>query len=95
MFNRRDFLRLAGASAGIVTLGGCAGIAENLAATWSWSAAVSGRHGGQIHLRMWSQGSVEVTLVERDTAFISCPISNLGCLPARRRWPTSPSATRA
>lgn len=29
------------------------------------------------HLRMWSEGSVQVTLIERNPTFISCPISNL------------------
>lgn len=77
MFNRRDFLKLAGASAGIVTLGGCAGNAEK---PRGHVVVVGGGFGGATaakYLRMWSQGSVEVTLVERDTAFISCPISNL------------------
>lgn len=29
------------------------------------------------YLRLWSQGSIEVTLVERNVSFISCPLSNL------------------
>ncbi len=29
------------------------------------------------YLRMWSNGSVDVTLIERNTEFTSCPISNL------------------
>ncbi|MCU0989408.1 MAG: NAD(P)/FAD-dependent oxidoreductase, partial [Xanthomonadales bacterium] len=29
------------------------------------------------YLRMWSEGSVQVTLIERNPTFISCPISNL------------------
>jgi NADPH-dependent 2,4-dienoyl-CoA reductase/sulfur reductase-like enzyme len=29
------------------------------------------------YLRMWSEGSVDVTLVEPNAAFVSCPISNL------------------
>ena len=29
------------------------------------------------YLRLWSEGAIEVTLVEPSEAFISCPISNL------------------
>ncbi|MFN4063184.1 MAG: FCSD flavin-binding domain-containing protein, partial [Parazoarcus communis] len=41
---------------------------------------VGGGYGGATvskYLRMWSNGSVNVTLIERNTDFISCPISNL------------------
>lgn len=41
---------------------------------------VGGGFGGATaakYLRMWSNGGVEVTLVERNAHFISCPISNL------------------
>ncbi|HBD37153.1 MAG TPA: flavocytochrome C, partial [Cupriavidus sp.] len=29
------------------------------------------------YLRTWSRGAVDVTLVEPDEAFVSCPLSNL------------------
>jgi sulfite dehydrogenase len=41
---------------------------------------VGGGYGGATvakYLRMWSEGSVQVTLIERNPTFISCPISNL------------------
>lgn len=78
MFNRRDFLKAAGASAGIVTLGGCAGGSSGKAS--GHVVVVGGGYGGATaakYLRMWSNGSVEVTLIERNSEFISCPISNL------------------
>ena len=77
MFNRRDFLKAAGASAGIVTLGGCAGGSSKAA---GHVVVVGGGYGGATvakYLRMWSEGGVQVTLIERNPAFISCPISNL------------------
>ncbi len=41
---------------------------------------VGGGFGGATaakYLRMWSEGGVDVTLIEREQAFVSCPISNL------------------
>jgi NADH dehydrogenase FAD-containing subunit len=41
---------------------------------------VGGGYGGATvakYLRMWSEGGVQVTLIERNPTFISCPISNL------------------
>ena len=41
---------------------------------------VGGGFGGATmakYLRMWSEGGVQVTLIERNPTFISCPISNL------------------
>ena len=41
---------------------------------------VGGGYGGATiakYLRMWSEGGVQVTLIERNPSFISCPISNL------------------
>jgi len=77
MFNRREFLKAAGASAGVISLAGCAGGAGKAS---GHVVVVGGGYGGATaakYLRMWSGGSVEVTLVERNTEFISCPISNL------------------
>jgi len=77
MFNRRDFLKAASASAGVITLAGCAGGSSKAS---GHVVVVGGGYGGATaakYLRMWSNGSVEVTLVERNSEFISCPISNL------------------
>ena len=41
---------------------------------------VGGGYGGATasrYLRLWSGGAIDVTLVERDGAFVSCPLSNL------------------
>jgi len=41
---------------------------------------VGGGFGGATaarYLRMWSEGGVDVTLIEREAAFVSCPLSNL------------------
>jgi len=41
---------------------------------------VGGGYGGATlakYLRMWSEGGVQVTLIERNPAFVSCPMSNL------------------
>ena len=51
-----------------------------------WAAArgkvvvVGGGYGGATaakYIRMWSDGAIDVTLVEPDASFISCPLSNL------------------
>ena len=77
MLNRRDFLKATGAAAGVVTLGGCAAGGSRPS---GHVVIVGGGYGGATaakYLRMWSNGSVDVTLVERNSEFISCPISNL------------------
>ena len=81
MMNRRNFLKTAGATAA----------ATASAATPFSALAQSGKKLGHVvvigggfggataakYLRMWSNGGVDVTLVERNPSFISCPISNL------------------
>ena len=42
---------------------------------------VGGGYGGATaarYLRLWSGGAIDVTLVERDAAFVSCPLSKIG-----------------
>jgi sulfide dehydrogenase [flavocytochrome c] flavoprotein subunit len=77
-FNRREFLKLAAAGAGAATLSACGG------------AGLSGGHKAQVvvvgggfggataakYLRMWDD-NIEVTLIERNQKFVSCPLSNL------------------
>ena len=68
---RRDFLKLAG----VVSLAGCATPAPSKARV----VVVGGGFGGATaakYIRMWDP-KIDVVLVERDPAFISCPISNL------------------
>lgn len=78
---RRQFIQSTGAWAGVVglsTLSACAttgGSAKN-----GHIVVVGGGYGGATcakYLRMWSQGKVQVTLIERNPTFVSCPISNL------------------
>lgn len=68
---RRDFLKLAGA----VSLAGCAGAAPSKARV----VVVGGGFGGATaakYIRLWDP-SIDVVLVERESLFTSCPISNL------------------
>jgi NADPH-dependent 2,4-dienoyl-CoA reductase/sulfur reductase-like enzyme len=87
---RRDLLKLAGATA-TLSLGGCAANAPG--STGSVSSAnpigrpdtarvlvVGGGYGGATaakYVRLLSGYRIEVVLVEPDTAFVSCPMSNL------------------
>jgi len=76
---RRDFLKLASAvsaTAGSLTgLAGCATSAPSKARV----VVIGGGFGGATaakYIRMWDP-SIDVVLVEREAAFVSCPISNL------------------
>ena len=78
---RRQFIRAASA----------ASVTASAAAAVSGCASVGGGSGGKVvvvgggyggatvakYLRMWSEGRIEVTLIEPSEAFVSCPISNL------------------
>ncbi|NLF53438.1 MAG: FAD-dependent oxidoreductase [Thauera phenolivorans] len=78
MLSRRDFLKSMGATAALGTVPGFANAAGNGAR--GHVVVIGGGYGGATaakYLRMWSQGSVEVTLIERNASFVSCPISNL------------------
>ncbi len=75
---RRDLLKLGAAGAAISSLSACAtlGASKNLGRV----VVVGGGYGGATaakYLRMWSEGQIDVTLVEPSEAFVSCPISNL------------------
>jgi len=74
---RREFLKALGA-AGLAAsaLGGCAGTARGGPKV----VVVGGGYGGATvakYLHMWSNGALDVTLVEANPAFVSCPLSNL------------------
>lgn len=82
MANRRDFLR----SLGVVAAGSALNVPMAASAATSADGkaghvvVVGGGYGGATaakYLRMWSNGAVKVTLIERETSFVSCPISNL------------------
>jgi sulfide dehydrogenase [flavocytochrome c] flavoprotein subunit len=68
---RRDFLKLAGA----VSLSGCATPTPSKARV----VVVGGGFGGATaakYIRLWDR-AIDVILVERESSFVSCPISNL------------------
>jgi NADPH-dependent 2,4-dienoyl-CoA reductase/sulfur reductase-like enzyme len=74
---RRDFLKVSGAAALAAALPGCATTGAGSAGR---VVVVGGGYGGATaakYLRMWSNGTVDVTLVEPNAQFVSCPISNL------------------
>lgn len=78
MTTRRSLLKgLAAAAAAPASLLGCT---SSVPRAKAHVVVVGGGFGGATtakYLRMWSQGEVEVTLIERNTHFVSCPISNL------------------
>jgi sulfide dehydrogenase [flavocytochrome c] flavoprotein chain len=75
---RRDLLKVLSATAATSALSACA----TMDATKSVGkvVVVGAGYGGATaakYLRLWSNGAVDVTLVEPNDAFVSCPISNL------------------
>ena len=76
LIKRRDFLKIGAAAGAMASLYGCAGSGK----ASGHVVVVGGGYGGATiakYLRMWSEGGVQVTLIERNPTFISCPISNL------------------
>jgi sulfite dehydrogenase len=74
--NRRDFIKALGAAAAGSALYGCAVGARPSGRV----VVIGGGYGGATaakYIRMWSNGGIDVTLVERNPVFISCPLSNL------------------
>ena len=79
IFNRRSFVKTSGALLAVSsTLGlvsGCATVGSGPKVV-----VVGGGFGGATaakYVRMWSDYGIQVTLVEPNPAFVSCPISNL------------------
>ena len=76
--SRREFVKWASAGAGVATLAGCAA-----GGSGSGSAGrvvvVGGGYGGATaakYVKMWAP-DIDVTLIESNDYFVSCPISNL------------------
>jgi NADPH-dependent 2,4-dienoyl-CoA reductase/sulfur reductase-like enzyme len=72
---RRQFIQ-AGSAAGILGLAGCASVGGSGPKV----VVIGGGYGGATaakYVRMWSDYGIDVTLVEPNSAFVSCPISNL------------------
>jgi len=74
---RRDFLKTVGATSAIAALPGCATTGGGTAGKVVVVGAGYGGATAAKYIRMWSDGGVDVTLVEPNPEFISCPISNL------------------
>lgn len=73
--NRRQFV----ASAGVMGVAGLSGCASVGGASGPKVVIIGGGYGGATaakYIRMWSP-NVDVTVVERNPSFVSCPISNL------------------
>ncbi len=76
--NRRTVLAWAAGSAAITSLAGCATMSPST--PLGRVVVVGGGFGGATaakYLRLWSDNRIDVTLVEPDASFISCPLSNL------------------
>jgi NADPH-dependent 2,4-dienoyl-CoA reductase/sulfur reductase-like enzyme len=74
--DRRQFLQATGASALIATTG-CASITGQAK---PHVIVIGGGYGGATaakYVRLWSENSIDVTIVEPNANFISCPLSNL------------------
>ena len=77
---RRQFIQGAGTGSALGAMGlmsGCASIGSGSSAK---VVVVGGGYGGATaakYVRMWSNYGIDVTLIEPNPSFISCPISNL------------------
>ncbi len=75
---RRDFIKLAGAGTALGTLSGLAGCASSVPAK-ARVVVIGGGFGGATaakYIRLWAP-SIDVVMVERESAYVSCPMSNL------------------
>jgi len=75
--DRRRFLQLGASAAALSSLNALAGV--NRKSIGHVVVVGSGYGGATIakYLRLWSEGAVRVTVIERDADFVSCPLSNL------------------
>ncbi len=76
--SRRDALKALSAGATATALAACASLQSK--PSLGSVVVVGGGYGGLTaakYLRLWSDGAIDVTLVDPNDAFISCPISNL------------------
>jgi len=75
---RREILKALSATAAAATLAACATMQDKKSI--GKVVVIGAGYGGATaakYLRLWSEGAVDVTLVDPNEAFISCPISNL------------------
>lgn len=76
-FSRRDLMRLAASGAMVSSLTGCATASRRplgrvVVVGGGFSGATAAKY-----LRIWSEGRIDVSLVEPHDSFVSCPMSNL------------------
>jgi NADPH-dependent 2,4-dienoyl-CoA reductase/sulfur reductase-like enzyme len=77
---RRQFVKTVGAGSVLASAGWLSGCATTGGGNGPKVVVVGGGFGGATaakYVRMWSDYSINVTLVEPNASFISCPISNL------------------
>jgi sulfide dehydrogenase [flavocytochrome c] flavoprotein chain len=77
--NRRGFVGACGAGAATVLAGGCA-TGSTSGSPMGKVIVIGGGFGGATaakYLRLWSDNRIDVTLIEPNRSFVSCPISNL------------------
>ena len=75
---RRDFLKAMGVAG--LAAGPLAGCAVSPSRSGPKVVVVGAGYGGATvakYLDLWSNGTLDITLVEADPAFVSCPMSNL------------------
>jgi sulfide dehydrogenase [flavocytochrome c] flavoprotein subunit len=80
MTTRREFLKASGAAAATPFVPACATQPAAPGKSIGRVVVIGGGYGGATaakYLRMWSDGAIEVVLIERNPEFVSCPMSNL------------------
>jgi len=78
IMQRREFLRTAAAAGVTAAVSGCASMGSG--PSIGKVVVVGGGYGGATaakYIRIYSEGRIDVTLVETSEAFVSCPLSNL------------------
>lgn len=73
---RRHFVQAGLGAASLALLSGCATTRPSAGRV----VVIGGGYGGATaakYIRMWSEGRIDVTLIEPEAAFVSCPMSNL------------------
>lgn len=74
--NRREFMKWMAASTGAAAVAGCAAPGAGVAGR---VVVIGGGYGGATaarHIKLWAP-DIDVTVVERGSEFVSCPMSNL------------------
>jgi sulfide dehydrogenase [flavocytochrome c] flavoprotein chain len=77
---RRHIIQLAGSGIALGTTGLLSGCANTASTKGPKVVVIGGGYGGATtakYIRMWSDYGISVTLVEPQSQFVSCPISNL------------------